>query len=220
MASSLKLALIFSLLFGVASSLSYSEKAQAEEQGGIGFVLLNTIMMRGKKSSDGSLLGCVNSFKTSPLDASNWASDLYLIELSQGGKSPTVWTRVDEIDDCRKESLKILFERHSCLANELPMVLELSKRYAEEIRQAYRNSVPYSSNQKNQTKDLAFEVVIQSTDRNVPFIDIYAWDFSWLTKWGPFYNSEQNCPFAYEFRNQLKLPDGRKTLIDSHKIDF
>lgn len=200
--------------------LSTAAPCFADKSAGVGFVLLTSIMRSKVEENRGILYTCHTDFTNSRKDEdSDWYSDIYVTSLPSHRHTP-FWTRVDESAGCTRELKKDVINRHPCLKETLEEALALAEEMAEDLNQSYSAVQTQDGFVNIAPEDMVYKLVVQSTDRNLPFIDLYGWDFSWLSSWNPFLSEENSCPFRFEFRHGVRLPNGSQQILQTYPLDI
>lgn len=214
--TSLRQPMITLIVLGLLIGLSLPCQA---ENSGVGFVLLTSIM-RGKidHSKREALFSCASDLTTSRPEDPEWKSDLYVVYLSKSRKQ--FWTRVDEAASCIAENLEDVTTRHPCLSEALEEAMIQADEMAEDLHQSYLDLQSRNEMGDFQTEDMTYKLVIQSTDKNLSFIDPDAWDFSWLSTWNPFLEDKNSCPFRFEFRHGVRTANGSQKILQRYHLNI
>jgi len=214
---SLKYLLIFLLLASLAGVGGFPLVSHASESKGAGFVLLTTLLRnKSDLSSSAVQFICPDTFYARKNAHGGKDHDIYSIEILNDQLN--IFTKTGPNGSCSNEDLEIIEKRHPCLAEILNQSIQQGIELSEDLHGAYEKLQQegiYLGNVDPQK--IRYRIVISSTDKSLSYIDMDAWDFSWLTSWIPT-GSQENCPFSIRLVQELKRPLESPKLIKTYPL--
>lgn len=198
-----------------ATSVFVSFQSIAEESSGAGVVIITSIMRSKMEKDSSSPFKCPALFHD-PLD-------LYSLDLPRHPKIPfnktRVMTKVASDKSCTTEKVEGLLARHSCLKSSLDRAMKQAEDLVEKWQESYLHLVREDNYLGNiDPEEINYRLIVRSTDKNVNYIDVYAWDFSWLSDFN-FFSNKNACPYTFHLQQDWSSKTGATTLIQSTPLD-